>query len=74
MKTEMIRIPMIFSFMMYYLIHVLFQMQDFLESEFLNEQVDSIRELSGWLTVLRRLQNDPLGLHQFDEEPFHGKR
>jgi len=49
-------------------------MQDFLESEFLNEQVDSIRELSGWLTVLRRLQNDPLGLHQFDEELFHGKR
>jgi len=47
---------------------------DFLEAEFLSEQVDSIRELSGFLTVLKRLQNDPLGLHQLDEELFSGAR
>lgn len=49
-------------------------LQDFLESEYLTEQVDSIRELSGWATILRRLSNDPLGLHQFDEELFNGSR
>merc|ERR1712038_70751 len=49
-------------------------LQDFLEAEFLNEQVDSIRELSGFLTVLKRLQNDHLGIHQLDEEMFNGSR
>jgi len=49
-------------------------LQDFLEAEFLSEQVDSIRELSGFVTVLKRLRNDNLGIHQFDEELFHGKR
>lgn len=49
-------------------------LQDFLEAEFLSEQVDSIRQLSGFITVLRRLQDNPLGLHQFDEELFNGSR
>lgn len=49
-------------------------LQDFLESEYLNEQVDSIRELAGFLTVLRRLVDNPLGIHQFDEELFNGSR
>jgi len=48
--------------------------QDFLESEFLIEQVDSIRELASWKTILTRLQGDPLGLHQFDEELWNGSR
>jgi len=49
-------------------------LQDFIESEYLIEQVDSIRELSSWKTILTRLQDNPLGLHQFDEELWNGAR
>jgi len=49
-------------------------LQDFLETEFLQEQVDSIQELASWAKILTRLGDDKLGIHQFDEELFHGKR
>jgi len=49
-------------------------LQDFLESEYLTEQVDSIQELARWKAILTRLDGDALGIHQFDEELWHGSR
>jgi ferritin heavy chain len=44
------------------------QFCDFLESEFLNEQVESIKKLADMLTQLNRVGNDGLGLFLFDKE------
>lgn len=49
-------------------------LQDFLETHFLNEQVESIKQLSDWLSVLGRLKDHAFGIHQFDEELFNGSR
>jgi len=49
-------------------------LQDYLEANFINEQVESIKKLSDWITTLRRLKDSPLGLHQFDEELWNGSR
>jgi len=49
-------------------------LEDFLETHFLNEQVESIKQLSDWLSVLGRLKDHPFGIHQFDEELFNGSR
>ena len=42
-------------------------MQDFVESNFLGEQVESIKQLSNFINTLKRLENDPLGEYQFDK-------
>jgi ferritin heavy chain len=42
-------------------------MTDFLEGNFLNEQVDSIKQLGGFVTQLKRL-GPGLGEHMFDKE------
>jgi ferritin heavy chain len=47
---------------------------DYLEAEFLTEQVDSIKQLSDFVTVLKRVQDTPLGEHIFDMELKEGKR
>lgn len=49
-------------------------LQDFLESEFLTEQVDSLKELSDFATILERVRETPLGEHIFDQELYEGKR
>ena len=50
------------------------QMQDFLESEFLEEQVESIKELSNFVNTLTRLSKDnyALGEYQFDKVTLKG--
>jgi ferritin heavy chain len=45
------------------------QMCDFIESEFLKEQVEAIKELSGFITNLKRV-GPGLGEYQFDKEHF----
>jgi len=45
------------------------QMCDFLESEFLKEQVEAIKELSDYITNLKRV-GPGLGEYQFDKETF----
>ncbi|XP_067931734.1 soma ferritin-like isoform X2 [Watersipora subatra] len=49
------------------------QMQDFLEGNYLQEQVDSIRELAGMVSQLTKLHetNPGLGEHIFDEKLQH---
>lgn len=46
------------------------QMQDFLEHHYLQEQVDSIRQLAGYVSQLTALNvtNPGLGEHIFDEK------
>ena len=44
------------------------QLADFLESEFLEHQVKSIKEISDLLTNLNRVGADGLGLFLFDKE------
>lgn len=44
---------------------------DFLESEFLNEQVESIKELAGYTTQLKR-SGPGLGEYMFDRETLGG--
>ena len=50
------------------------QVQDFLESEFLGEQVKSIKQLSNHINILKRLNetNYNLGEYQFDKITLHG--
>ncbi|XP_054710823.1 soma ferritin-like [Uloborus diversus] len=48
------------------------QMCDFLESEFLKEQVESIKELSDYVTNLQRVGTG-LGEYMFDKETLHGE-
>ncbi|XP_071442163.1 soma ferritin-like [Hetaerina americana] len=43
------------------------QFCDFLESEFLNEQVESIKELSDYITNIKRV-GEGLGIYMFDRE------
>ncbi|EDO35374.1 predicted protein [Nematostella vectensis] len=43
------------------------QMSDFIEDHFLTEQVESIRELSGYIAVLKKV-GPGLGVYQFDHE------
>ena len=50
------------------------QLQDFLETDFLPEQVDSIKQMADWISVLTRMQSDPLGWTIFDQEIFDGRR
>jgi len=40
---------------------------DFLEANFLDEQVDAIKEISGWITKLKRA-GPGLGFHMIDKE------
>ncbi len=47
---------------------VSFKLQDFLEAEYLSEQVDSIKELADLITRLERLHCKDLGLHLIDQE------
>ncbi|CAL1274128.1 unnamed protein product [Larinioides sclopetarius] len=48
------------------------QMCDFLESEYLKEQVEAIKELSGYVTNLQRVGTG-LGEYMFDKETLHGE-
>jgi len=48
------------------------QMCDFLETEFLQEQVESIKELSGYITNLTRV-GPGLGEYTFDRETLGGE-
>lgn len=41
---------------------------DYLESEFLQEQVDASKELGDLLTNIRRVGKDGLGIFMFDKE------
>jgi ferritin heavy chain len=41
-------------------------MADFIESNFLHEQTESIKELSGYITNLERV-GEGLGVYQFDK-------
>ena len=50
------------------------QLADYLEAEFLTEQVDSIKELADWLSILDRVKDTPLGETIFDQELYEGKR
>jgi ferritin heavy chain len=45
-----------------------FQLDNFLKSQFLSEQVESIEELSKMLTQLNRVGGDGLGLYLWDQE------
>jgi len=49
-------------------------LQDFLEGEYLTEQVDAIKQLTDWKTILKRMTNEPVGVMQFDMELYDGKR
>ena len=40
---------------------------DFLESEYLTEQVEGIKEIGDWVTRIKRA-GDGLGLHTIDQE------
>lgn len=42
-------------------------MVDFIEGEFLGEQVESIRHISDMITALNRAGNEGLGLYLFDK-------
>ncbi|CAB4039221.1 Soma ferritin [Paramuricea clavata] len=42
------------------------EMADFIESNFLHEQTESIKELSGYITTLERV-GEGLGVYQFDK-------
>jgi hypothetical protein len=50
---------------------IFFQFVDFLESNFLGEQVDSIKEISNYVHVLQRL-NSAFGEYQFDKLTLGG--
>ena len=45
-----------------------FQMSDFIEGNFLHEQVDAIKELTGHITNLKRVGVTGLGEYQFEKE------
>ncbi len=50
---------------------------DFIEGNFLNEQVEAIKEIADMLTNLARVGNDGLGLYLFDQAlqtKVHGKQ
>jgi ferritin heavy chain len=47
------------------------QLSDYIEGEFLKEQVESIKELADMLTMLTRVDNDGLGLYLFDRDLLH---
>nr|ABI52633.1 ferritin heavy-chain [Argas monolakensis] len=47
------------------------QLCDFLESEYLKEQVEAIKELSDYVTNLKRV-GPGLGEYMFDKETMHG--
>lgn len=49
------------------------QLQDFIEGNFLNEQVESIKEISNYVNTLKRLKGSPLGEYQFDKLTLGGK-
>ncbi|XP_046394364.1 soma ferritin-like [Ischnura elegans] len=44
------------------------QFCDFLESEFLQEQVESIKELGDYITNIKRVGGEGLGIYMFDRE------
>ncbi len=44
------------------------QLCDFIESDYLNEQIESIKEISDLLTNLERVGSEGLGLFIFDKE------
>jgi ferritin heavy chain len=48
------------------------QMMDFIESEFLEEQVDGIKQLGDYVTNLKRV-GPGLGEYQFDKETLDGE-
>ena len=48
------------------------QMCDFLESEYLKEQVEAIKEISDYVTNLQRVGTG-LGEYMFDKETLHGE-
>jgi len=52
------------------------QLQDFLEAHYLDEQVDSIKELSNYVNTLTRLSgaNYNLGEYHFDKNTLGGKK
>nr|AGR53511.1 putative ferritin [Dolomedes mizhoanus] len=47
-------------------------MCDFLEGEFLKEQVEAIKEISDYVTNLQRVGTG-LGEYMFDKETLHGE-
>lgn len=48
------------------------QFEDFIESNFLGEQVDSIKQLSNYVNTLKRLEENPLGEYLFDKHTLGG--
>ena len=52
----------------------LFQLESFLEDELLGDQVSAIRQLSHWVSVMTRLEDDVLGWTVFDDELSSGAR
>lgn len=44
------------------------QFSDFIEGNFLSEQVESMKQLADMLTTLNRVGNDGLGLFLFDKD------
>lgn len=44
------------------------QLEDFLEQHYLEEQVDSIKEMADLVTQCKRVGGDALGLYLFDIE------
>jgi ferritin heavy chain len=48
------------------------QMTDYLESEFLQEQAKSIKQISDMNTTLQRVGSDGMGLYLFDRELLKG--
>ena len=50
------------------------QLQNMLEGDYLTEQVDAIKQLSDWSTILGRFGTNKLGEHIFDQELMDGKR
>ena len=46
-------------------------MADFIESNFLHEQTEAIKELSNYITTLERV-GDGLGVYQFDKLTLGG--
>ena len=56
------------------ILFLLLQLQNFLESDFLTEQVEVIKQLADWSAVLTRVQTNTLGWTIFDQELYEGKR
>lgn len=48
------------------------QTKDFIEANFLRAQTDRVKQLSDYVSTLRRLGRDPLGEYYFDKMGLEG--